>query len=43
MDNMFAFCSKLTSLDLTNFETSQVTSMQNMFYQCENMEKLNIL
>jgi len=32
MSYIFAGCSSLTSVDLSSFDTSSVTSMQNMFY-----------
>ena len=32
MDYMFAYCNHLTELDLSNFDTSQVTDMSYMFY-----------
>ena len=39
---MFENCSKLTSLDLSHFMTSQVTDMSNLFSNCINLEKLKI-
>lgn len=36
MESLFAGCSNMKSLDLTNFDTSKVTSMCNMFGGCEN-------
>ena len=39
---MFHQCRKLTSLDLSNFNTSKVKDMNNMFYQCKELNKLNI-
>ena len=35
--NMFAFCMKLTSLDLSNFDTSNVNSMHSMFNNCSSL------
>ena len=35
MRNMFNYCSKLTSLDLSNFDTSSVTNMASMFNNCK--------
>ena len=34
MNYMFENCSKLTILDLSNFNTSNVTNMYGMFYSC---------
>lgn len=34
MRNMFSNCSKLTSLDVSNFDTSKVTNMGAMFWYC---------
>ena len=38
MDYMFAYCNHLTELDLSNFDTSQVTDMSYMFYNCSLTE-----
>ena len=35
-------CSSLTSLNLSNFYTSQVTSMNNMFYDCSSLTSLDL-
>ena len=40
--NMFNGCSNLTSLDLRNFNTSKVTSMNGMFYGCSNLTSLDL-
>ncbi len=34
---MFSSCSSLTSLDLSSFNTSQVTNMRDMFYNCPKL------
>ena len=34
MNRLFAYCSSLTSLDVTYFNTANVTGMNNMFYSC---------
>ena len=34
MRSMFSACSALTSLDVTNFNTANVTDMGYMFYNC---------
>ena len=44
MWQMFYDCSSLTSLDLSSFNTSKVTSMINMFYNCSKIQtELNIM
>ena len=37
---MFEYCYGLTSLDLSNFDTSKVTSMNEMFYYCTNLTSI---
>lgn len=39
---MFSGCNKLLSLDLSNFDTSNVTSMASMFNNCASLTSLNI-
>ena len=39
---MFYNCYSLISLDLSNFNTSQVTSMIDMFYNCSSLTSLNL-
>ena len=39
---MFSFCSKLTSLDLSNFDTSNVTNMSSMFHNCSKLTSLDV-
>ena len=39
---MFSYCSSLTSLDLSNWDTSNVTSMTSMFYNCNNLTSLDL-
>ena len=39
---MFSGCSKLTSLDLSNFNTSNVTDMGNMFSGCSGLTSLDL-
>ena len=34
---MFYNCSKLTTLNVSNFDTSKVTNMQYMFGDCSNL------
>ena len=42
MSAMFSECSRLTSLDVSNFDTSQVTSMSSMFYKCSKLISLDV-
>ena len=42
MSSMFAYCSGLTSLDLSGFDTSAVTSMSRMFAYCSGLTSLNL-
>ena len=42
MDNMFNGCSALKSLDLTNFNTANVTNMSNMFKGCSALTSLDL-
>ncbi|MBO7508128.1 MAG: BspA family leucine-rich repeat surface protein, partial [Clostridia bacterium] len=40
MRNMFAYCSGLTSLELSSFNTSTVTDMYRMFYNCRGFSSV---
>ena len=42
MAYLFADCSSLTSLDLTNFDTMNVNQMSYMFKGCSGLNSLNI-
>ena len=42
MAQMFAYCSKLTSLDLSGFDTSNVTNMGGIFYDCSSLTNLDV-
>ena len=42
MSSMFAYCSGLTSLDLSGFDTSAVTNMDSMFYSCSGLTSLDL-
>jgi surface protein len=42
MSGMFANCSSLTSLDLSNFKTDKVTNMNCMFYNCSNLSVIYV-
>ena len=37
MNSMFNGCNKLTTLDLSNFDTSKVTNFSSMFYSCSSL------
>ena len=39
---MFWNCKNLTSLDLSNFNTENVTTMNDMFSGCKNLTSLNL-
>ena len=41
-NGMFANCRSLVSLDLSNFDTSNVTDMGQMFYNCSSLTSLDI-
>ena len=38
---MFNGCGKLTSLDVSNFDTNKVTNMSGMFYNCNSLTELD--
>lgn len=42
MINMFYSCDNLTSIDLSNFDTSNVVNMDGMFYDCSKLTTLNL-
>ena len=42
MEQMFAECESLTSLDLSGFDTQNVKYMQNMFYQCKALKSVDL-
>ena len=43
MTGMFANCKKLTTIgDLTGWDTSNVRSMENMFYDCRNLIEIDV-
>lgn len=42
MTNMFEDCSKLTSLDVSDFDTSSVTNMVSLFSGCSKLTSLDI-
>ena len=42
MYSIFQNCSLLASIDLSNFDTSQVTDMGSMFKGCSSLETINL-
>ena len=40
--NMFNGCSNLTKIDLSSFDTENVTDMSGMFHGCSNLKDLNL-
>ena len=42
MNNMFYECSSLTSIDLSGWNTSNVTVMNNMFHGCSSLTSLDL-
>ena len=42
MKNMFYECSLLKSIDLSNFDTSSVTTMESMFYTCSSLKSIDL-
>ena len=42
MNNMFNDCRKLTSLDVSSFDTSSATLMKYMFYNCSKLKSIDI-
>ena len=42
MISMFERCSSLKELNLSNFNTNNVTNMESMFYECSSLKELNL-
>jgi bacterial surface protein 26-residue repeat/bacterial surface protein 26-residue repeat/bacterial surface protein 26-residue repeat/bacterial surface protein 26-residue repeat len=42
MDNAFAGCNNLTSIDLSNIHTDKLVSMSNIFYKCQNLNNIQV-
>ena len=42
MNRLFAYCSSLTSLDVTHFNTAKVTNMNSMFDSCSSLTSLDV-
>ena len=43
MEWMFCGCKSLTNIDLSNFNTQNVTNMKYMFYGCKSLNKENVV
>ncbi len=39
---MFRSCSKIIEINLSNFDSSEITSMISMFYGCSSLKSLNL-
>ena len=42
MNRLFSYCSSLTSLDVTHFNTAKVTNMNSMFDSCSSLTSLDV-
>ena len=42
MEEIFGYCSSLTSLDVSSFNTSKVTVMGNIFEGCSGLTSLDV-
>jgi surface protein len=42
MESMFFGCTDLKNLDLSNFDTKNVTNMSGMFEECTELKNLNL-
>ena len=42
MERMFWGCSSLEEINLSNFNTNNVTNMGGLFYKCFSLKELNI-
>ena len=40
---MFSRCESLTNLNLSNFNTQNVTNMERMFWGCESLKKETVI
>ena len=41
--NMFAYCEKLEDIDLSNFDTKNVTDMYGMFHLCKSLKSIDLI
>ena len=39
---MFAYCSSLKELNLSNFNTKKVTDMAHIFFRCKSLKELDL-
>ena len=39
---MFSYCSNLTNIDLSNFDTKNAIDMRKMFYNCSNLANIDL-
>ena len=39
---MFVWCDKLKNINLSNFNTQNVTDMKSMFSECESLKNIDI-
>ena len=42
-NHMFGYCYRLINLNLSNFNTQNVTNMRFMFFYCNSLKKKNII
>ena len=42
MSEMFSGCSLLKEINVSNFNTNNVTNMEGMFYGCSSLKELNL-
>ena len=42
VDSMFALCTKLTSVDISTIDFSNIKTVYRMFYQCKGLNSINI-
>ena len=42
MSFMFEGCKSLIELEISNFDTTNVTLMHNMFKDCSSLQKINL-
>ena len=42
MFDMFGYCYKLITVNVSNFDTSKVKNFQGIFYQCHNLKYLDL-
>ena len=40
---MFYDCKSLINIDLSNFNTQNVTNMKNMFYKCKSLTNIDFI